>query len=40
MHFSARFAAPSTGVMVRFVLYGAVIMTLAKWGWGRALLLK
>lgn len=40
VHFSARFAAPSTPTMLRFVVYGALMMTLAKWGWGRALLLK
>jgi hypothetical protein len=40
VHFAARFAAGGTSTMLRFVLYGAVMMTLAKWRWGRALLLK
>lgn len=40
MHFTARFAAPSTPAMLQFVMFGALMMTLAKWGWGRALLLR
>jgi hypothetical protein len=40
VHFAARFAAGGMSAMLRFVLYGAVMMTLAKWSWGRALLLK
>jgi hypothetical protein len=40
VHFSARFAVPSTPTLVQFLLFGAVMMTLAKWSWGRALLLK
>lgn len=40
VHFAARFAVPSTPALVQFLLFGAVMMTLAKWSWGRALLLK
>lgn len=40
VHFAARFAVPSTPALVQFVLFGAAMMTLAKWSWGRALLLK